>query len=125
MNWYDAFNAIEAGLWVIVAAVIAIRVPCPTWQQRCATLLGSTAFLAFAGTDMLEIGRLGTFPFWLWGLKIACGLMILVSRYTWLGWNRFHWTDREIRFGIACLIGVAIIVALQRWLESSPSSRMR
>lgn len=118
MNWYDVFNAIEAGLWVLVAGVIATRVPCRTLQQRFATLLGSVAFLAFALTDVLEIGRLGTFPLWLWGLKIACGFAILAARYTWLGWHRFHWTDREVRFGLACLAGVAIIIAVQQWLEN-------
>lgn len=123
MNWYDAFNAIEAGLWVLVAGVVAIRVPCQTRQQRFAVLLGSVSFLAFAGTDVLEIGQLGTFPAWLWGLKIVCGVTILASRYTWLGWNRFHWTDREVRFGIACLIGVAIIIVLQRWLDTPRTSR--
>lgn len=123
MNWYDGFNAIEAGLWLLVAGVIGIRVPCQTRRQRFATILGSISFLAFAGTDVLEIGRSGTFPAWLWGLKIACGLMILVSRYAWLGWNRFHWTDREVHFGIACLIGVAMIIALQRWLDRPITSR--
>lgn len=118
MNWYDAFNAIEAVLWVIVAGVIAIRVPRTTAQQRFAIILGSMAFLAFAGTDLLEIGRTGTFPAWLWGLKIGCGIAILAARYTWRGWHRFRWTDREMQFGIACLIGVAVIIALQRWLDA-------
>lgn len=119
MNWYDAFNAIEAGLWVLVAVVIAVRVPCHSRQQWCGVGMGSVAFLVFAGTDVLEIGRFGTFPTWLWGLKIACGTAFLAARYTWLGWNRFRWTDREVRFGLACLVGVVVIITIQNWLETS------
>lgn len=118
MNWYDAFNALEAGLWVIVAAVIVFCVPCHTLQQRFGTGLGGVAFLAFAGTDLLEVGRIGIFPVWLWGLKIVCGITILAARYTWRGWHRFRWTDREVRFGIACLLSVFLIIALQVWLEN-------
>ncbi len=80
--------------------------------------MATMAFIAFGMTDLLEVGRIGTFPLWLWGLKIACGIAILASRYTWLGWQRFRWTDREMRFGIGCLIAVIGIIALQRWLES-------
>lgn len=85
MNWYNTFNAVEAGLWGVVAIIIIIRVPCQSWQQRFGMLLGSVAFIAFGITDVLEIGREGFIPLWLWGLKIACGIGILSARYTWLG----------------------------------------
>ena len=118
MNWYNTFNAVEAGLWGVVAVVIVIRVPCQSWQQRYGVLLGSVAFIAFGITDVLEIGREGFIPLWLWGLKIACGIGILSARYTWLGWNRFHWRDRELLFGLFCLISVFVLIWLQGYKES-------
>lgn len=117
MNWYNIFNAIEAGLWAIVALVIPFRVPCRTGQQRAATWLACIAFLTFGATDILEIGREGFIPLWLWGLKIACGIAILSSRYTWLGWNKFRLRDRELLFGLFCLIAVGVLILLQRYKE--------
>ncbi|MDB5336816.1 MAG: hypothetical protein JWN70_2435 [Planctomycetaceae bacterium] len=118
MNWYNTFNAIEAGLWGVVAIVIPLRVTCVTWQERCGALLGSCAFVAFGITDILEIGKEGFIPLWLWGFKIACGCSILAARYTWLGWNKFRWRDRELLFGLFCLISVCVLITLQRYKES-------
>ena len=92
-----------------------------TWQQRGAVALGSAAFLAFGGTDLLEIGCAGRLPSWLWGLKIACGCAILVARYTYRGWRTFRWTDREFLFGLALLAGVAIVLAVQWHAEHRTS----
>lgn len=117
MNWYNSFNAIEAALWAVVACLIPLRVACASWQQRWGTVLGSAAFVAFGITDLLEIGREGFIPLWLWGFKIACGLAILAARYTWLGWNRFRWRDRELAFGLFCLISVIVLILLQRFNE--------
>lgn len=113
MLWYDRFNLIEACLWALVAAVVPFRAQTMTWQQRGAVALGSVAFLAFGGTDLLEIGCAGRLPSWLWGFKIACGCAILAARYTYRGWRTFRWTDREFLFGLALLAGVALVLAVQ------------
>lgn len=118
MSLYDAFNAVEAVLWGLVAAIILLRTRCETWQQRNGALLGGAAFLVFGVTDLCEIGRAGNLPIWLWSLKIACGLAILAARFTWLGWNRFSWKSRAFGFGLGCLAAVLLIIVLQRWLET-------
>lgn len=117
MNWYNAFNAAEAGLWATVAVIIPARVACATRQQWAGVTLACAAFLAFGGTDLLEIGREGSIPMWLWAAKVACGTMILSARYTWLGWNRFRWHNRDVLFGVACLASVGVLIALQWWIE--------
>lgn len=124
MDWYNAFNAIEAALWVVVAITIAVRVPCANWRQRSGALLGSTAFVAFGGSDLLEIGRAGALPLWLWGLKIVCGCAILAARFTWLGWSQFRWRSREFLFGFACLIAVIFVIVVQRLIEPQASNAL-
>jgi hypothetical protein len=114
MNWYNIFNAIEAGLWFVVALAIPCRIPCLSRQQRLGVILGCLAFITFGITDILEIGREGFIPLWLWGLKVACGTAILTARYTWLGWNKFRWRDREVLFGLACLASVGVLIYLQQ-----------
>jgi hypothetical protein len=113
MNWYDTFNAIEAGLWGMVAAVILCRTASSTRQQRGAVVLAGLSFVTFGVTDLLEIGTDGLMPLWLWGCKVACGAAILSARYTWLGWDRFRWRDREVLFGLACLVAVVVLIVLQ------------
>lgn len=118
VSWYNAFNAVEAILWALVALFILCRVPCANHKQRAAVVLAGVAFLAFGITDLLELGKDGSLPLWLWGRKVACGIGILCARYTWLGWTRFRWRDREVLFGLACLFAVALIVCVQRLLNS-------
>lgn len=118
VSLYDAFNAVEAALWCVVAGVILLRTNCESWQQRGGALLGGAAFLVFGVTDLCEIGQAGNLPIWLWSLKIACGFAILVARFTWLGWSHFSWRSREFVFGLGCLTAVVLIIALQRWLET-------
>jgi len=117
MNWYNSFNAVEAVLWGLVAIVIPFRVTCTNPRQRATVVLGSFAFVAFGVTDILEISHEAAIPLWLWGCKVACGVAILIARYTWLGWNRFRWRDREILFGLGCLAGVVVVFFLQRILN--------
>jgi threonine/homoserine efflux transporter RhtA len=117
MDWYNAFNAVEAGLWFVVAAVIAGWTPCATRQQRAAVWLACVSFALFGLTDLLEIGRAGAIPLWLWGLKIACGSGILAARYTWRGWRTFRWRDREFLFGVGCLTAVGMLIVVQRGVE--------
>ena len=113
MNWYQTFNTVEGVLWWVVAGVILARTPQETPQQRCGARLAVGAFLAFGLSDFLEASQQGAIPLWLWGIKVLCGCAILAARYTWLGWSRFRWTDREILFGLGCLFAVVLLVVFQ------------
>lgn len=117
MGWYNVFNAAEAGLWGVVAAIIAWRTPCATRQQRAAVGLACVSFAAFGLTDLLEIGRAGVIPLWLWTFKITCGSGILAARYTWRDWNTFRWRDPEFLFGAGCLAAVVALFVMQRVVE--------
>lgn len=119
MPWYDRFNFVEACLWAVVAFAIPMRAKATSRQQRVAVILGSVAFLAFGATDLLEIGRAGHLPVWLWACKVACGAAILSARYTWRGWRTFHWRDREFLFALACLAAVALVIVVQRRAETN------
>lgn len=118
MLWYDRFNLIESGLWVLVALAILLRAPPATRQQRWAVAIAGVAFVVFGLTDLLEIGCAGFVPGWLWGSKIACGTAILSARYAYRGWQTWRWTDREFLFGVAMLVAVMIVISVQRHAES-------
>ncbi len=125
MSWYQAFNLIEAGLWFVVAMVIAIRAPRATRQQFRGVILATVSFSLFGVTDILEAFHEGFIPLWLWGMKCLCGVGILSSRYTWRGWNTFRWRDREFLFGLFCLAAVVILIVLQHrqgWAQSDLSA---
>jgi hypothetical protein len=113
VTWYQAFNLAEAVLWWCAAMVIVCRVPCASLQQRGAVVLGGISFIAFGVTDVLEATHEHWIPLWLWGFKVLCGVGIFSARYTWRGWNRFRWSDREFLFGLGCLIAVMMLVWLQ------------
>ena len=118
MNWYDAFNAVEAVLWLFVAVVIPFRAKATSSRQRLAIAMGSVAFVAFGVSDLLEVGREGAIPLWLWAYKVACGVAIYAARFTWRGWSSFRVRDREVLFGVGCLIAVVVLIVLQQ-LSSS------
>lgn len=113
-SWYVQFNLLEGLFWMMVAAVIALRVPAGTFQQRFAVLLAALAFVVFGVTDWLESRYEAKIPLWLWALKIACGCTVLAARYTWRGWHTFRWRDRELGFGVFCLMSVFALI----WLQS-------
>jgi hypothetical protein len=115
MPIYDAFNLLEAVLWGVVAAVIHWQASTPTVRHRLAVSLGCLGFVAFGITDTLEVGTRGFLPSWLWSAKIACGALILISRFTWRGWRSIHWRDRELLFALACLGAVTTTIVIQRW----------
>jgi len=113
MSFYSLFNNIEGILWLFVAATIAIRTPRNNSQQKAAVVLAVVAFVLFGLTDFIEAHYEARVPLWLYAWKIACGSAIFTSRYTWLGWTRFHWTDREFLFAIACMIAIFAIMVYQ------------
>ena len=98
---------------MLVATAIAVRTPRKSHQQRLGVFLGVVSFVAFGVTDVIEARHQGSIPLWLWGFKILCGIGILSARYTWRGWSTFRWRDREILFGLGCLIAVIVVIALQ------------
>lgn len=113
MSWYQAFNAVEAGLWMFLAVVISLCVRRENAQQSFAVVLGSAAFLVFGVSDLLEMSFQAAIPWWLWTLKIACGAAILSARYTWLGWSKFRWNDREFLFALGLLAGACAVIVVQ------------
>lgn len=113
---YAFFNIVEGLLWFVVASVILVRVPRTTAMERNAVIGGAFAFAVFGVTDFLESQTDGRLPPWLWLLKIACGVGILASRYTYKGWNCFRWYDREFLFGLGCLTAVGVIIVLQNYV---------
>ena len=119
---YRWFNLIEALLWLIVAAIVSFRVPRSTSQQRRGVALGAFAFVLFGLSDVVEVQHTGNYPWWLWGWKIICGTLILVSRYTYIGWHRFRWRDREFLFGLSCLIAVMIVIFIQQGVISNQAT---
>lgn len=118
MNWYGAFNVVEAVLWLFVAVVIPFRAKAAGSRQRLAITMGSVAFVAFGVSDLLEVGREGAIPLWLRAYKVACGVAIYAARFTWRGWSFFRIRDREVLFGIGCVIAVVVLVSLQWQLKS-------
>jgi cytochrome bd-type quinol oxidase subunit 2 len=73
----QVFNALESGLWLVMA------VGCGLGSVRCADryrrtlLVAAAVFLAFGVSDVLEIqtARKGM-PWWLWAIKIVCVLTL-------------------------------------------------
>ena len=113
MIWYDRFNLLEAGLWVVVALAILFRARLETHQQRWGVAVAGITFVVFGVTDLLEIGSAGFVPGWLWSLKIVCGAVILAARYAYRGWRTWRWTDREFLFGVAMLVAVGVVIVVQ------------
>ena len=46
--------------------------------------------------------------------RLALGSGIVAARYTWRGWVTFRWRDREVLFGLGCLVAVGALITLQR-----------
>ncbi len=79
MNFADAFNAIEVVLWGIIGTGFAYRTLKATKGSRLMPGLAAVGFLAFAGSDAVEI-RTGAWwrPWWLFVWKATC-VVLLVS----------------------------------------------
>jgi hypothetical protein len=113
-SWYVQFNALEGLLWMAVAVIVAVRTPVASVQQRWAARCGVFGFALFGASDWLECRHEAHIPLWLWAMKIASGGVIFAARYTWLGWDRFRCRDREVLFGVFCLICVVALIWFQR-----------
>lgn len=113
-SWYVLFNACEGALWMIAAGVLAGRAPRSGPRQEQAVRVATVALLMFGVSDWLECRYEARIPLWLWGFKVACGVALLVARFQWRGWNQFRISDREVLFGLFCLMCVAGLIVLQR-----------
>jgi hypothetical protein len=123
MDWafdiYSGFNLVEGLVWIAFAIGIPFRVDTNTPTKRRAVALASTGFVFFAASDFSEAWIGGEIPVWLWLLKISSGLAILSSRFWYVGWRRFKFSDRYFLFGIACIFAVTIVIIFQRYAEQN------
>jgi len=73
-------NLLEAGLWVLVAIVLLVRMRLSDRRFRRAFGLLAATFLVFGISDVIE-ARTGAWwrPFWLLLLKGACLLFIVLG----------------------------------------------
>lgn len=78
MNFADAFNAIEVVLWGIIGAGFAFRTFQAPAGSRFTLGLAAVGFLAFAGSDAVEI-QTGAWwrPWWLFAWKAACVVLLI------------------------------------------------
>ena len=112
----SAFQQRRSRDLVVVAATIAINAERSRRSQLIAVVIGAVAFVFFGVSDLLELPTAGQLPAWLWGFKIFCGTLIFVARYTWRGWSQFRWRDREVVFGLSCLVAVSVVMSVQWYL---------
>jgi len=72
----------------------------------------SSGFILLGITSLLEAGRTGDLPAWLWTSKIACAVFLSSCRFTYIGWQNFPLNDKWLLFGLFCLAANAVIIAL-------------
>lgn len=78
MNFVDIFNAIEIVLWGGIGIGFAWRTPQIPAGQRWKPCLAAIGFLAFAGSDAVEM-QTGAWwrPWWLFVWKAACVVLLV------------------------------------------------
>ena len=103
------FNRAEALVWFVVAVWLPFVVRSESRKQQLGVYAGSIGFVLFGISDLLEAGRAGDIPAWLWVLKISCGAFLLSCRILYVGLENFRLNDRWLLFGLFCL---AVTVAL-------------
>ncbi len=107
------FNRVEALLWCGVAVLLLWRLHPKNPRQRRAKGMAVAGFLLFGASDWLEAAAVGRVPLWLYAMKIACGALLLASRFTWIGWRHWHWRHRDFLFGVFCLLVVLAAIWFQ------------
>jgi peptidoglycan/LPS O-acetylase OafA/YrhL len=110
---------VEAVIWFLVAVAIWRPPERNHRHQQVGVMFGSLGCLLFGATDLLEINREGNQPLWQWFLKISSGVLILTAKFTWQGWPKFSWRQKEVKFAMASLIAVIIVIAIQHWLHDT------
>ena len=78
MQPHAIFNVAEAVFWLVLAVIVAMRVRLAHPSSRRLGYLSAAAFLAFAGTDLVE-AKTGEWyrPLWLLGYNAACVALLL------------------------------------------------
>ena len=114
---YSGFNFVEGVLWIAFAIGIPIVIDTSTPSRKRSVALASIGFVFFAASDFSEAWIGGEIPVWLWILKITSGLMILSSRFFYVGWQRFKLNDRYFLFGLFCMIAVAAVIIFQNYAQ--------
>ena len=77
-------NYIEAGLWIVVAAVFAVFAGLKTGRVRTRCLLAVPTFLLFGISDIVEVSTGAWWkPWWLLVWKAACiaAMLALLTDY--------------------------------------------
>jgi hypothetical protein len=114
---YETFNRFEAIAWFVIAIVLPFRVRRTSKRQSASVFTASIAFIAFGITDLLEAPTHADIPGWLWIYKIICASILLACRYTYIGWDRFRFTDRYLIFALLCLTATVAAILLPRLFE--------
>ena len=78
MHSLAVFNTAEALVWIVIALVIAARASFPRPSPRRIGFIASAAFVAFAGTDLIE-AKTGAWyrPLWLLAYNAVCVAFIV------------------------------------------------
>ncbi|OYW77581.1 MAG: hypothetical protein B7Z37_03240 [Verrucomicrobia bacterium 12-59-8] len=82
LSLHAVFNYAEAGLWLIIALVLAVQLRMPRpWRW-----LLPLAFVCFGVSDLIEV-QTGAWwePWWLFVMKAACVLVFLLA---WRAYRR-------------------------------------
>ena len=116
---YEIFNRLEGAAWLGVAIGLPFYLRPRSKRQRYSIAAASLGFILFGTTDFLEAPFRGQLPAWLWIYKIACAAFILSSRFFYVGWHRFRFSDRYVLFGLFCLIASMAVIYLQHRLYAS------
>jgi len=114
---YEIFNYVEGGIWLAVAVALPTKYSSDSKSRKMGLLIAGVGFVAFGISDFLEATRQAAIPLWLWALKILCGMMLLIGRYTYIGWKNFSVADRFFRLGVILLVVVAALIFLQAYIS--------
>jgi hypothetical protein len=86
-----------------------------TVRHRNVLWATSGVLVIFGFSDFYEAQYRGALPVWLWVWKIGCALLLLACRFQFIGWDKFNFRDRSMRFGLACLLACILGMILQHW----------
>ena len=119
---YEAFNYLEGFIWLIVAAVLPLKIKAKGTKQKSGIVIAMIGFAVFGFSDFCEASRQSAMTYWLWALKVVAGATILAGKFTYLGWSQFAFSDRHVRFGLFCLLAVGVLIFVQMRLNGFSSN---
>jgi hypothetical protein len=116
---YETFNKLEGVLWFAIALALPFSIRPRTLRQILSIAAAALGFILFGISDFLEAPLQGQLPAWLWIYKIACAAFILSCRFSYIGWQNFHLSDRYVLVALFCLLASAAAIYLQYRLYGS------